>query len=262
MKRLTSLAFWLLSAFALAQPGLAAIVVSGTHVLVSGGHPVFSTPFVVVSNPIRTAANASYTFAASGTLSYSTLPSSGDGVVVAVGLYLGGSAGSVTSIADNQGVGNTYTKITSSVDSGNQADEEMWWCPSIGATSGTFTITVTLSASEQIFISSLELSGITTVDKTGINSATSGTSITVTASGANTSATDFVVAVVQPSFGASALSHPPTTTNTDTYTDFAFCNCLLSTDAGYYTASVTETSNASWTWTTSQPNVGLVVTFH
>lgn len=262
MKRLISLAFWLLSAFALAQPALAQVVVSGTHVLVSGAHPVFTTAGSVVSNPVRTTANTSYTFAASSTVSYTTLPVAGDGVVVAIGLYIAGTSNTISTITDNQGVGNTYVKVGSILDSTNNVDLEIWWCSSIGATSGTFTITATPAATAQIFISSLEVHGISTVDKTGTTSASSGVSLTVAASGANTSASDFVVAVVQPNFGSSALSHPPTTTNSDTYTDFAFCNCLLATDAGYYTASVTETSNASWTWTSSQPNVGIVATFH
>jgi hypothetical protein len=48
---------------------------------------------------------------------------------------------STTACADNQG--NTYSRVVTQATTGTQEGTAIYWCPSIGTPSGTFTVTVT-----------------------------------------------------------------------------------------------------------------------
>jgi hypothetical protein len=81
-------------------------------------------------------------------ISFASLPTAGHGV----GIFLvDGVATNPTldpsNVADNQGVGNVYQKAKSGVDAAAGQLAGLWYCESIGATSGTFTITITHAAS-------------------------------------------------------------------------------------------------------------------
>jgi hypothetical protein len=84
---------------------------------------------------------------ATTTISFASLPTAGHGV----GLFIvDGVATNPTldpSVADNQGVSNLYQKAKSAVDTSAGQLAGLWYCESIGATSGTFTATVTHAAS-------------------------------------------------------------------------------------------------------------------
>ena len=75
---------------------------------------------------------------AAPTASFAALPAAGNAVVVSFGEYAGGGV-DVASVTDNQG--NTYTKAASSYTAGDGPASAIWYCPSIGTPSGTFTVT-------------------------------------------------------------------------------------------------------------------------
>lgn len=120
---------------------------------------------------------------ATTTISFASLPTAGHGVIVYI---VDGVATNPTldpTVSDNQGVGNTYTKARSTTDSSAGQLAGIWRCNSIGATSGTFTITVTHAASSTNYsiIQIQEANQAIQLDNTAAGSATGGTSMSITA---------------------------------------------------------------------------------
>jgi hypothetical protein len=185
--------------------------------------------------------------------SFSVLPTAGNTVVVIVYFFNSGVANTVSSIVDNQGVGNVYTFIAGIGDAGAQTRVEFWQCASIGATSGTFTVTPTLSGTVNALTRLVEANGVI-LDQIGTATTASGaTTLTVTASGANTAAADFVLTCIGLQYNGGTdpvLSHPATSAYTDYNYDTGFVTYVVS-DASYKTVAATETSAASWTWTSA-----------
>lgn len=108
------------------------------------------------------------------TLSFSSLPTAGHGVIVTV---VAGVAENPTldfTIADNQGVGNSWQKAISGVDAAAGQMAAIWRCDSIGATSGTFTITITWHAVSNNYslVNMLEINQAIQLDKTASSSTT------------------------------------------------------------------------------------------
>lgn len=94
--------------------------------------------------------------------SFGSLPLAGSLVYVHITSYLNaGTTPTITGVADNQGVGNTYSLVASQVTTAGSDNyrHEVWLCQIIGATSGTFTVTVTFSSSVSTFITIVELTG-------------------------------------------------------------------------------------------------------
>lgn len=92
--------------------------------------------------------------------SFVTLPTAGRCVIVSVFAWSGGSPSlsSSTSVTDNQS--NTYTfAVLGPVQSG--ITNGIWFCPSIGTPSGTFTVTVNgNTVSDALTVLLLEVSGL------------------------------------------------------------------------------------------------------
>jgi hypothetical protein len=181
-------------------------------------------------------------------VSFSTLPTVGNSVIVIWNLQ---TSVALTGVADNQS-GNTYSSVAVETSSANNVDSEIWWLPSISGSTGTFTVTGTIGSAHQISITIVEVSGLTAVDKTGLQGASNnGTTLTVTASGANTDANDLVI---------TDLSSGYTTTSsgiTAPTTGYTSINTLIGTNpdyngvvqSSYKIVSATETSAATWTVT-------------
>ncbi len=103
--------------------------------------------------------------------SLASLPTAGNTVIVALTVKeetpIHGSI--LSSITDNQG--NTYTRAISQFTdySSSPESEDIWYCPSIGTPSGTFTVTATFSAtSNSIGLSIIESTPLIYVDQTGV----------------------------------------------------------------------------------------------
>lgn len=206
-----------------------------------------------MSNPLQVASNV--LSSAALTASFASLPAAGNSVIVA--LHVRGN-NTLNSVSDNQS--NVYSKI----DGFNNSIErtEIWWCPSIGTPSGTFTVTIGTSSSLPTAVGIMECSGLTAVDKHN-NANSAGTSGSVTNGAANTGANDFVVAAlcIGGSFGsATSLTTPPNSGYTSWYFFDGTSAFQNGVSAGYKTVSAVETSSASWTWTaTDSANWAAVV---
>ena len=212
-----------------------------------------------MANPVQTKVGSWNGGALTVVTSFTSLPASGAAVFVWTRIYTGGSAGNVTAIVDNQ-IGNVYTKIKSIADTAGNGQLELWWCSSITAPSGTFTVTTTLNSSWQARCDLVEGTSGLTADQNGTNTG-SGTSGSVTASGSNTSSTDFVMAGIEVSYDAGSSISGPSSGYTGFVNDTGFVN-FVDTNIAYKTEGSTVTSSAtSWTWTNSQFYGAIIATF-
>lgn len=110
---------------------------------------------------------------ASTTISFSSLPTAGHGVVVYFTSGVGENPTLAPTLADNQSVGNSYSEAIAA----NNADgfrAAVWRCDSIGATSGTFTVTITFHSSSNNYscINMQEINQSITLDKTATQTTT------------------------------------------------------------------------------------------
>jgi hypothetical protein len=185
-------------------------------------------------------------------VSFTTLPTIGNRVGIAHMTRSGtGTIFTITGVTDNQGGGNVYTKNVQATDIGGTiVDVEVWSCPSVVTSAGTFTITATLSGTPSnnwggIF----EASGVGATDETATANGATTPAAVVTALSPNLSSTDVVVAMVGTDFDvAPALSNPATpsyTTLFNTGSGGPQANC------SYKSLAAIETSSAAWTWTTT-----------
>lgn len=119
---------------------------------------------------------------ATTTISFASLPTAGNSVVVYYTDTGGANPTLDPTMADNQGVGNSYVKAISGVDSAAGQMAAIFRCDIIGATSGTFTVTVTHNAASNNYslIGMQEIPGRITLDQTASNQAGATTTNTVT----------------------------------------------------------------------------------
>lgn len=199
-------------------------------------------------------------------ISFSATPTVGRAVILVVGAN-GDVA--ISSVADNQGGGNTYSRVAFAADSsggGNHSIAEIWWCPSIVTASGTFTVTATPTTPAEganFGAGLLEVSGLSgSVDKTGTANDGTGTvtTISATASGANANPGDLVIAIVNCSSQATDFSVAPSSGYTG-LAIFSGGSNGISTTAGYKVLSGIETSAVSASWTTGGYASAVVATF-
>ncbi len=110
---------------------------------------------------IKQGTKATATSAASIPISFATLPAAGNFVAVLVWGF--GTLGfPANGCADNQGVGNTYTRAVFLRDNPRSLEVGIYFCPVIGATSDTFTVTFTPTASGYMVGQLIEFSGVST----------------------------------------------------------------------------------------------------
>jgi hypothetical protein len=206
-------------------------------------------------------ATTSGTNESSLSVSFSMLPTVGNCVIVIWNLA---TSIALTGVADNQS-GNTYSSVAIETSVANNTDSEIWWLPSVVGSSGTFTVTGTIASAHQISITIVEVAGLTAVDRTGVQGASNNTTtLTVTASGANTNANDLVIANAGSGFFDTASG---ITTATSGYTSL---NTLDGTNANYQAVvqsaykivGLLQTSAATWTATSAFNGVsGTLATF-
>lgn len=114
------------------------------------------------------------------------LPSPAAGNAVTVGII--STAGSITSVIDNQG--NTYTAIRSHAESLAGQTAYTYRCLSIGTPSGAFTITVTLPSGNYSMASAVQTSSLTAVDQSGVHDQTTTGSLAVSTDNPDAQADD------------------------------------------------------------------------
>jgi hypothetical protein len=212
-----------------------------------------------MSGVIQTAVGAYTTNTATGTATFVTQPKAGNAVIAVIITGDVFTPAAITSVVDNQS-GNVFTKRVSAIDSssGNYCETETWWCSSIKAPTGTYTVTATYAnATQNLQVALLEVNGITAADKTGTGN-TEGTSTTATASGANVAANSLVVAAI--GLGnyvpGSGLTNPPAG-----YTTLGFYDLGVAKESCYKITSAVETSSATWTRTNSSFSAATIATF-
>jgi hypothetical protein len=134
------------------------------------------------------------------TTSFSSLPSAGDAVIVAIGVW-GDLNGHPLVVTDNQG--NSYSLVTEHlIGGGAMTGSYIYAAYNIGAPSGTFTITVVVPEYSEIAgVQAYAVSGLASnsgaVDQTGHQdqSFTGQTSLTATTAGSTTDTEEFALAV-------------------------------------------------------------------
>lgn len=216
----------------------------------------------------QTAAGTYFLATTSGNVQLGSLPIVGNAVAVAVAIR--GSGGSVvSSMSDNQGVGNVYTyigSITSSVIT--QADAEIWWCQTLGTVGvSPFTVSVTYSNGTMggQGVAAIEIAGAASVDKIGTanDGGSNVSSATVTAAGANAGTQDVVLTILALSTAHStsvSLTNPPNSGYTTVY-DGDPTSGTSTMSVGAKAVSAVETSSANWTWTTAGGFAAVIATF-
>ncbi len=198
--------------------------------------------------------------AATQAVSFGSLPSTGNSVVVAVACRTNFNQYSCA-VTDNQS-GNVYTQLAvAQTVSSSGSNTFIFWCPSITSPSGTFTVTATFSVTSGSgnpsgqAVAIMEVSGLgSSVDQTGsFGASSSATSGSVTAGGANTSSNELVVAACAEGNYSGSATNILDPANSG-YTSWALVDTgSLGTgfEASYKIISGPETSSAAWTWTPS-----------
>lgn len=200
------------------------------------------------------------------TTSFPSLPSPGNTIIVVLTAWQT-TQPTVATIADNQGVGNSYG-LPPNGNTGITATAYIYRCKAIGATSGTFTITVTWTGGTNVYgsIRALDVSGLDTINIDDQSSATTlstaTTSHTETIGSQNSNANDLVVAAISPDTGvsSSAITDPAAT---------GYSSIMVQQDSSTYTGgeasykivSALETSSASWTYASAAAYASVVATF-
>jgi len=182
-------------------------------------------------------------------VSFSALPEAGNSVIVACT-----SRQPVTFTASDNQSGNTYSSVSAIDYASGGVSCAILWLPSVVGRSGTFTVTATLSTSSPGSVTIMEVSGLSGFDKSGTLGQAAGTSLTVTASAANSQAADMVVAVLSSGYEGSSTttSSPPSASFTSAYfTDPGSTPNNQVASVAYKFTTGGETSSATWTSSTA-----------
>jgi len=205
-----------------------------------------------VGSVVQKSTGAKHDF--SGATSYSeslpSLPTAGNGVVCLINFEGGENTGpTATGVVDSNGA--NLTKIQSYAQQNSNGSSEQWWIPSVGASSGTYSVTVSFPGSyvAGIRVQLIEITGFgTSIDQ--YNAAGGTTSpVSVTNPAANGAATDIVFAMgCSHNYNPGANpTYPPTG-----FTDLSYDNDSAQwNEFAYKICTSVETSTASWPWTTS-----------
>lgn len=201
------------------------------------------TVIVVQTTPKGTAAPA-----LTIPLTFSGTPSVGNAVIVTIGCFGSSAGSSITSVTDNQ-TGNTYSqRVVGS--NALHTNSFVYSCDSLVGASGTFTVTVNFASSNFGTAAAIEVSGLlaSPFDQTGTNSSTSSQGGgTITASGANTNATAFIVAAVCENVNSTTAGIVTPSGYTAIVTEQDGTN-NGAMQGVYKLVSSTETSSVVWTW--------------
>jgi hypothetical protein len=213
-----------------------------------------------MTNPVQVASAVSGFGSLTQTVNFGSTPTIGDSIIVAITFQFGSIASGVT-VTDNQTPANTYTLVKNNAPGTGGDETAIYFCSAVTHASGTFTVSASCSSGGVVSFGVIETSGAYTVDVDNINSSGSTNNITVTNGSANTSATDFVVALMAAQFttsGPTGLANP-----TSGYTNFWIqdSNNAHNSCAGYKNESSIVTSSATWNWTVSQEASVIIATF-
>jgi hypothetical protein len=128
-------------------------------------------------------------------ITFLSLPTATHGVTVRYTDAVAANPIANPTMADNQGVGNSYVKAISATEANSGQMAGIWRCDSIGATSGTFTLTITHAAatSNYSLVSMQEVNQAIQIDKTA-SSTTTVSGVTTVTTAALSSADELVVA--------------------------------------------------------------------
>lgn len=259
MKRLFTLLTLLTFSISHAQ-----ILVSNGHPVISNAHPILTSvgaaPPAVVQSNAGTFTTGTTTTVPGG---LSSLPVSGHAIVVAYTAQDTGYANlGCSSVVDS--ASNSFTKLKDEGSTG-QGDTQIWWLPSVGTTSGSYTITCTLGTASSIggaTVTTYEVSGLTGhVDQSAGGASGAGTTTeTATASAPNTTATDFEISSIAVSYDPGAATSVPTGF-TSTLNSWGATGNIGFT-VSYRLPSSIETASATWTWTNSNRSGYALVTLY
>lgn len=194
--------------------------------------------------------------------SFASLPAVGNHVFALTGSWNAGSEN--IAFADNQS--NTWAADKQATPSGGQQHAAIG-SAKVATSAGTFTITVSATTAHYWKWAGVEFSGLASAswkDQTGSGAVGTGqTSLTVTASGANTQANALVLAVMADSSADATgnISDPPSG-----YTKIAVeqnCQSVIGMQSSYKIVSAVATSAVTWSFdsTVTEGACGALVTY-
>jgi hypothetical protein len=216
-------------------------------------------PLHAAISVVRQSTQGNFSPSASWTTSFAVLPSSGNTIIVVITAWQS-TPPTVNTITDNQGVGNSYGLPTN----GHASDADgvstyIYRCKSIGATSGTFTITVNWTGAISVYgsIKAIEVSGLDTTNTDDVSSQSNLTGVTTktqTNGSANASANDLAVGCITVDTGSVAvgLTDPPTGYSSIHVQQDG--STYIGGESAYKIVSALETSAATWSWTSGGAN--------
>lgn len=206
---------------------------------------------------VKTFGTVATTTPATNTLT--SAPTLGNMVFVAVGMDDNFAPGVVTSVTDNNSNSWSLYVAENDANSGDNCRAEIWWCSNITANSTTpFTVTAAYSSTMEVQIALMETTPYA-ADQQGVQNSSGATSSTVTATHANSTATNLVIAMCKLAFGASAQTTPANSGYT-LWGNGTGDAGGAPVNASYKVLSALETSSANWSWTTSESNASILIT--
>jgi len=201
----------------------------------------------------------------STTMSFGSLPSAGNFIVVGISNWDAGSTDQALAVSDNQG--NTYYEAITSDESGD-AVASIWYAYNIGSPTGTFTVTINPAGTDDYLAAcAAEFSGLTTTDPKDVTVKSIGTNTSPVCGPTATTnqADELVIAVVQVSASdpTVGLDVPATTgyTNIEVEQDSSGIQGL---SMDYKIVSSTGTQSAAWGTLDATPSggwAGVIATF-
>lgn len=189
-------------------------------------------------------------------------PAVGNSVYLVMTTNGPGSGNNVASVADNQS-GNIWVKCAQNLaQSGFAGSADIWYCPTLVNSSGSYIVTATWGTSTggiSGILGFVETSPLVLDIASSVNDGgTAVSTLTATNATANASATDFVLATVffdTNTAGASGLTTPPGNNGVGAafsslyFQDQTGGNIFDCTSAGYKTETTIVTESATWTET-------------
>lgn len=222
-----------------------------------------SAAVVKTSNEGRTGSGTTFT------ISFGTLPAAGSAIVVKVFGWHLTTPQNFSGVADNQGVGNSYTRdIQTTPPAGGTSVAAIFRCPLIGATGGTFTLTVTMTTGSGAGYA-YEVTGLdnptVTDQSTTTSSATADTSASSGTTAATAQADDIAFAIVANEGNGSVVSTPNATGSNPatgwTSNSESDNSTYQAGSSAWRVLTATGAINHTWTLSTSNTDTAGVIVY-
>jgi len=199
---------------------------------------------------IQTTAKHTADASSSLSITFATLPTVGNGLIVCINKW-GGFEAALT-CTDNQGGSNTYSSVAVKTNISGNNEARLFLCPAVAASSGTFTITITAASGGPYWVgAAIEVGGLSggslTTDQTVTASGNSATPATGTTA-ALTKTEVFVVAQHAVSIAQASITVESVSPAwTQAFEELPFARIAGEANHRILTSASGTTTSGSWT---------------